>query len=659
MAAVQLDTSMKYIVDDPGVEVDAGQTRIVKIQNVASRLWACATVPPQGVPNLKAPIVVEPDNLQYDAYEEWRLELVDPALQHYLIQNVATGKYAWDPEPPKEGEDVILSSERRLWKISHVRDGRYTISPVGQKEKVLFWTDLEPAPSTPIKLEPLTGEKSHWRLLDVNDGSRIVKIQNVASELWACATDPRQDAPNLKAPIVVEPDNLQYDAYEEWRLKLVDPALQHYLIQNVATGKYAWDPEPPGKGEDVILSSETRLWKISQIRDGHYTISPVGQKEQVLFWTDVEPVPSTPITLEPLMGERSHWRLLDVHKGSRIVKIQNVASELWACATVPRQGVPNRRSPIVVEPDNLQYDAYEVWRLELVDPALQHYLIQNVATGKYAWDPEPPEKGEDVILSSDRRLWKILHVSDGHYIISAVGRMEKDLFWTDVMSKPGDPITLQHLEGEKSHWRFRDVNEGVLRDNLTSIVKIQHVPSKLWAAATPVRDGVSPQTAPVIVEPENMREPDYEIWKLTKVDREWWDRNGGRDVDRIHGGDVEKKVVGPYYLIQNLGTRRYAWDDEPPQEHIEVFQSNRSRVWKIMHVADGHYTISPAGEKEDELFWTARNLDKKGPITLEKPWGELHHWIIHAIKRDFVPQGQTTGGGHGVGHGVGHGTGHL
>ncbi|KAI0697380.1 hypothetical protein BC835DRAFT_772889 [Cytidiella melzeri] len=242
--------------------------------------------------------------------------------------------------------------------------------------------------------------------------------------------------------------------------------------------------------------------------------------------------------------------------------------------------------------------------------------------------------------------------------------MEKDLFWTDVNQQSGNPIKLQHLEGEKSHWRFRDVNEGVLGDNLTSIVKIQHVPSKLWAAAPgPIPEGFDPEKIPVIVEPENLREPIYEIWKLTKVDREWLDRNGGNGVDRIHGGDIEKKVVGPYYLIQNLGTRRYAWDDEPPQEHIEVFQSDGPRVWKIIHVADGHYTISPAGKKEDELFWTAREVggsddDETSPIRLEKPSGELHHWFIHAVKRDFVPQGQPGGGGHGVGHGVGHGIGH-
>ncbi|KAI0697383.1 hypothetical protein BC835DRAFT_1305273 [Cytidiella melzeri] len=78
MTAVQVDTSMKYIVDDPGVKVDAAQTRIVKIQNAASGLWACngAAVPRQGTPLDVYPIVLEPDNLQYDKYEVWKLILV-------------------------------------------------------------------------------------------------------------------------------------------------------------------------------------------------------------------------------------------------------------------------------------------------------------------------------------------------------------------------------------------------------------------------------------------------------------------------------------------------------------------------------------------------------------------------------------------------------
>ncbi|KAI0681945.1 hypothetical protein BC835DRAFT_987326, partial [Cytidiella melzeri] len=302
-----------------------------------------------------------------------------------------------------------------------------------------------------------------------------------------------------------------------------------------------------------------------------------------------------------------------------------------------------------VESDSfkLQYDSYDVWTLASLDYSKHHYYITHPATNdKWSWVSKPGTKGENVKLTIYSRIWIITHVGDGQYKIAPVGEQQKYLFWTDVNATPGKSITLEKLKesDDKIHWRFRDVNEGDQGDNLTSVVMIQHVPSFTCAAASrAIPEGIDPNAVPFFVEPEGNREQNYYTWKLTKVDEDWLKRKAISNVNQIYEGSVTNKIVEHYYVIQNLGTGKYAWDAEPQEEHTPVFQSDLPSVWKITRVSDDHYTISPAGKKEEELFWSARGpVGKLNSICLEKPSGELHHWIIKAIQRDFVPQSEAT-----------------
>jgi len=113
-------------------------------------------------------ILVEPKNLQREANEEWRIKHVsDVGKEGWTIQNVATGKYAWDPEPPHEHEPVHQNDSRRLWKIKDLGEGHVIITPVGSKEDILFWTELQENSDTPVTLEQMTGPKSLWILSPV------------------------------------------------------------------------------------------------------------------------------------------------------------------------------------------------------------------------------------------------------------------------------------------------------------------------------------------------------------------------------------------------------------------------------------------------------------------------------------------------------------
>ncbi|KAI0681931.1 hypothetical protein BC835DRAFT_1425066 [Cytidiella melzeri] len=338
----------------------------------------------------------------------------------------------------------------------------------------------------------------------------------------------------------------------------------------------------------------------------------------------------------------------------RLVRMQHVECSLWAC--FPNQEFPKEREyPVVV--DDLQYDAFEVWILSLADPTLQYYYIQNLGSGRYAWVQQSPLDGDVVTLPTTKRLWQILPTVDGYYKITPAGVSPTNYFWTLYYPYPQASVVdmSENATNMLGLWRFQDIDEDILCGNLTSVVKIQQVSTKLWATAPTVPDGFEQEMNPVVVAPDNLDKDIYENWKLTKVNREWLERDGGIIAGHIHGGNVEEKVVGPYYTIQNLGTMRYARESEPLEMHTKVYQSDAPRVWKIIHAADGHYIISPAGQKEDELFWTAvRDVrDETSPIRLEKPSGKPHHWIIKAVNRNTVPRPQTGGEG-AVGHGIAH-----
>jgi len=333
--------------------------------------------------------------------------------------------------------------------------------------------------------------------------------------------------------------------------------------------------------------------------------------------------------------------------GYRIVKIQNCDSLLWAFAQpIPENQTSNQVFPIRVEPYSLQYDANETWKLILINREKHYYHIQNVATQKYAWDPEPPSKGEDVLQSDDRRLWQILwHAGDGradggHYTISPAGRAETELFWTDLVPEPGAPIKLEYYTRQKSDWRFYDVKKV---EELGQLVKIQHAVSKLWALAPPVPPGVQPEEIPIVVAPDNFDNDKNEIWKLIRVEPNF-SFPGGSDLQaKIAEGDLITRIRGCYYLIFNVGTGKYAWDPEQVKAGQDVVQSDNPRVWKIIHQKDHHYTISPAGEAENSLFWTDKNLNspvgkklsEMRPITLEHRAGELNHWKFTYVRSDI------------------------
>jgi len=311
---------MTAIVDTDLIPNINGE-RTVKIQNAASFLWAYA--PPSALHDEETPIIVEPDSLQYRPNELWKLRRVDTlSVQHYTIQNCATGKYAWDPEPPKVSDPVYLKSTPRVWKIVHAGDGHYLITPVGVTEDELYWTEVNPRPSTPITLQRRSaGEESHWRFYGAGatgagEDEKIVKIQNAASKLWAWAPEIVTREGVQYPDLLVESENLQHETNEEWRLKRVgDPTKQCWTIQNVATEKYAWDPEPPAEHEPVHQNSEARVWKFSDIGHGYVTITPVGAKEDILFWTELQKTSNTPITLEKMTGgEESFWKISEINK---------------------------------------------------------------------------------------------------------------------------------------------------------------------------------------------------------------------------------------------------------------------------------------------------------------------------------------------------------
>ncbi|KAI0704829.1 hypothetical protein BC835DRAFT_1302796 [Cytidiella melzeri] len=169
--------------------------------------------------------------------------------------------------------------------------------------------------------------------------------------------------------------------------------------------------------------------------------------------------------------------------------------------------------------------------------------------------------------------------------------------------------------------------------NITFDIKIQHIPSQLWAASPR-----TPNPDPIIVESEDVDDEVNKIWRVTRVKR---DGNGGSNDEHVLEGGAELPAVGYFRIFQDLGARRFPWVLEPPNEHVEVTQSIRDKVWKIARQAGNHYIISPAGSKEDELFWTSLDAEDtdgatKHQVTLERPLAKRHHWTIHVIKRDVV-----------------------
>ncbi|KAI0089652.1 hypothetical protein BDY19DRAFT_117563 [Irpex rosettiformis] len=154
-----MSTKSAEVLTDP-IFKNVDGDRIVRIQNVKSKLWVYALT--------DSKIVSHSDSGTTDPKQQWKLTLTDSVTHRYLIQNVGTKNYAWVSEPPKSGDEVIQKPEgTREWTIVPADTTQFKISPTGASDN-LCWTQAEVDEGKPIQVMEYQSDKSLWIFHEVN-----------------------------------------------------------------------------------------------------------------------------------------------------------------------------------------------------------------------------------------------------------------------------------------------------------------------------------------------------------------------------------------------------------------------------------------------------------------------------------------------------------
>ncbi|KAI0342485.1 hypothetical protein BDW22DRAFT_1345601 [Trametopsis cervina] len=142
--------------------------RIFKIQNASTKLFATyPSSPPFG--NGLGPIWIVANKPTPNPTQKWLIIGAGRDVHGhplYMIRNVGKGFYAWSPEVPKKDQPVYAEELEKLWKITHQRDGHFTISPAPIGEQRFFWSqdDNNVVVLDPKVPDPVAEETRHWRL---------------------------------------------------------------------------------------------------------------------------------------------------------------------------------------------------------------------------------------------------------------------------------------------------------------------------------------------------------------------------------------------------------------------------------------------------------------------------------------------------------------
>ncbi|KAI0089648.1 hypothetical protein BDY19DRAFT_116767 [Irpex rosettiformis] len=314
------------------------------------------------------------------------------------------------------------------------------------------------------------------------------------------------------------------------------------------------------------------------------------------------------------------------------IKVRNVESRLWAYAAPPSIN-QDQPTDVLLESDSIQHDPREIWKLVLVNSASQYYTLQNTITMKYAWSINSPVRGDKVVQHATSSLWCIKESShSGWYQILPVGPAQQELGWAGENALLAESITLHPDLVRKSLWRLRDMGTASEQEGHDFFLKLQNVATGSYATASPgAEQSARSGDSAIIADPSGPETGSFAFWKFTRVDLQHWHANSNSNdlLYRIRGGDTVRRTSVQYFVILNLATNKYARAPDAVASGQALAQRDEAQVWKLTYLQNDTFTITPAGDGEDDLFWTHAQSSSGAQITLQRSTGEASQWKFY------------------------------